>query len=78
MLAQAYRSKHELEAMTGQSAQALLVFSRAYLLGGVPAQRRGVTVLPARMLRGYLARRPLLLDRDAVRDLHARLLTGAP
>ena len=51
MLKQAYAEKKLLERITGFEVQPLLVFSRAYIVGDVPAHRRGVTVLPARMLR---------------------------
>jgi hypothetical protein len=54
---QAYAEKKLLERITGLRVQPLLVFSRAYLVGHVPAQRRGVTVLPARMLPHYFSRR---------------------
>jgi hypothetical protein len=57
MLKQAYAQKKLLERITGLEVQPLLVFSRAYLVGSVPAQRRGVTVLPARMLEHYFSRR---------------------
>lgn len=57
MLGQAYAEKRKLEELTGLEVQALLVFSRAYIVDRVPAYRRGVAILPARMLAGYLSRR---------------------
>ena len=72
MLAQAYAQAKLLERVTGVGAEPLLVFSRAYLQPGTSRQR-GVTVLPARMLAGYLARRPAKLGADRVEDLAARL-----
>jgi hypothetical protein len=73
MLKQAYAEKKLLERITGLDVQPLLVFSRAYLVGSVPAQRKGVTILPARMLRHYFSRRrPTLMTADATR-LHAQL-----
>lgn len=73
MLTQAYAEKKLLERITGRDVQGLLVFSRAYLVGSVPAQRNGVTILPARMLRGYLARRRPVLDSAEAGKLHAQL-----
>ncbi len=56
-LKQAYAERKLIERITGMRVGALLVFSEAYLVGSVPAQREGVTVLPARMLAWYLSRR---------------------
>jgi hypothetical protein len=56
MLKQAYAERKLLERITGMKVEALLVFSEAWLVGSVPARREGVTVLPARMLAGYLDR----------------------
>ena len=57
MVRQAYAEKKVLETVSGLRVQPLLVFSEAYLVGSVPAHMRGVTVIPARMLGGYLERR---------------------
>ena len=57
MVSQAYAEKKVLETVTGLRVEPLLVFSEAYLIGSVPGRRRGVTILPARMLANYLARR---------------------
>jgi hypothetical protein len=73
MLGQAYSEKKTLEAITGMSVQCLLVFSQAYLIGSVPAKRRGVTVLPARMLAGFLSRRRPVLSVEEAAAIHARL-----
>lgn len=72
MLKQSYAQSKLLERITGREVTPLLVFSRAYLSRPV-SQRRGVTILPARMLPGYLARRPQRLSIDEVVELHARL-----
>jgi hypothetical protein len=71
MLKQAYAQAKHVERITGHKATALLVFSRAYLDRPV-GQRRGVTVLPARMLGRHLARRRELAPPE-VADLHRRL-----
>src|SRR3954454_1863815 len=72
-LAQAYAEAKYLEAVVGQTVSPLLVFSRAYIIGRPVTQQRGVCVLPARMLAGHLARRPLRLSPEQVRELHHRL-----
>ncbi|HEY0392845.1 MAG TPA: nuclease-related domain-containing protein [Solirubrobacterales bacterium] len=73
MLAQSYAEKKLVERITGLKVQALLVFSQAWLIGRVPAQRRGVTVLPARMLAWFLSRRRPTLSIEQARELHQRL-----
>jgi hypothetical protein len=73
MLTQANAEKKLVERITGRDVQALLVFSRAYLVGSVPAQRNGVTILPARLLRHYLSRRRPILDSAEAERLHAQL-----
>jgi hypothetical protein len=55
MWRQAYAQAKHVEALVGAKVIPLLVFSRAYLSRPV-ARRRGVTVLPARLLEGHLAR----------------------
>jgi hypothetical protein len=54
MVGQAYAEKKKLEEITLMEVQALLVFSRAYIVGPVPVWRRGVAILPARMLATLL------------------------
>lgn len=73
MLKQAYAEKKLLERITGHDVQPLLVFSRAHLVGAVPAQRRGVTILPARTLQHYFSRRRPVLDAAQAERLHAQL-----
>jgi hypothetical protein len=73
MLAQAYAEKKTLETITGMEIQALLVFSRAYLIEPMPAKRRGVTILPARMLAGYFSRRRPTMSMEQAREIHRRL-----
>jgi nuclease-like protein len=72
-LKQAYRHKKCLETVTGLEVHPLLVYSRAYLVGSVPAQRRGVTILPARVLRHYFSRRRPTLNAAEAIKLHSRL-----
>jgi Nuclease-related domain len=73
MLKQAYAESKLLERITGMEAEALLVFSEAWLVGSVPARRRGVTVLPARMLAGYLERRRPVMSVQEARGVGERL-----
>jgi hypothetical protein len=75
MLKQAYAQRKALERVTGVPAEALLVFSRAYLDRPVSRQR-GVLVLPARMLAGHLARREPKLDSAGIDRIHAQLLAA--
>jgi Nuclease-related domain len=65
-LKQAYAERKLLERITGRRIEALLVFSDAYLVGSVPTRRQGVTILPARMLTGFLERRrPTMIATEA-------------
>jgi len=73
MLRQAYAEKKLLESISGLEVEALLVFSRAYLVGSVPAHRRGVTVIPNRMLAGYFERRRRKLGAAEVDEIAGRL-----
>jgi hypothetical protein len=73
MLRQAYAEKKVLEGITGLEIEALLVFSEAYLVGSVPAHRRGVTVIPERMLAGYFERRRPKITAAEAADIAARL-----
>jgi hypothetical protein len=75
MLRQAYAERKALERLTGMQADALLVFSRAYLVPAVRRQR-GVLVLPARMLLGHLERRQPKLDPAEVNRVHSQLVAA--
>lgn len=73
MLNQAYAESRQLAKVSGLAVDPLLVFSEAYLIGSCPTRRRGVTVLPARMLAAYLERRRPKLDRAEVTEIAERL-----
>jgi hypothetical protein len=61
MIGQAYAEKKLLETVSGLHVRALLVFSDAYLIESSVAHVKGVVILPARVLAGYLQRqRPVL------------------
>ncbi|MGN6556562.1 MAG: nuclease-related domain-containing protein [Solirubrobacterales bacterium] len=73
MLSQAYAEKKALEEITLMEVDSLLVFSRAYIVDRVPARRRGVLILPARMLAGHLSRRPAVVSAERAAVIHRRL-----
>jgi hypothetical protein len=73
MAGQAYAEKKKLEEITLMEVQALLVFSRAYIVGPVPAWRRGVAILPARMLAGFFSRRRPVMSAERAAVIHRRL-----
>lgn len=73
MLAQAYAEKKKLEEITGLEVWPLLVFSRAYLIESMPAKRRGVTILPARMLPGFFSRQRPAMSAEQARAVYDRL-----
>lgn len=73
MLRQAYAESKILAKVSGLDVEPLLVFSDAFLIGSPPARRRGVIVLPARMLAGYLERRRPKLAPDEVTEIAERL-----
>lgn len=75
-LKQAYAQKKWLESVADLPVDPLLVFSRAFLLGRAVSARRGVVVLPARMLTGHLRRRSRRLSDDEVCRLHERLVAA--
>jgi hypothetical protein len=72
MLSQAYAQRKLLERITQREVDALLVFSRAYLEPAI-SRRKGVLVLPARLLRSHLARRGAVLTEREVERTHALL-----
>jgi hypothetical protein len=73
MLRQAYAESKVLAKVSGLKVEPLLVFSEAHLIGSPPAHRRGVTVLPARMLANHLKRRRPKLTADEVTEIAERL-----
>ena len=72
MLGQAYAQRKWLERVSGHDAEALLVFSTAWL-DRAPARRRGVLVLPGRMLAKHLAGRPQVLGVEHMPAIQSRL-----
>jgi hypothetical protein len=73
ILRQAHEERETLERVTGERVEALLVFSRAWVDKPL-ARRRGVRVMPARMLPRYLARRTDALTPEQVEEAHRRVV----
>lgn|ERR1700722_1581855 len=72
ILAQAQAQGRAIQWVTGADVQPLVVFSRAWV-DRPGAKRKGVRVLPARMLLGYLDKRPTVLGRDEIEQLYGML-----
>ena len=64
-LSQAQAQQRAIERVTGLEVEPLLVYSRAWVDRPL-ARRKGVRVLPARMLAGYLDRRSARLSPEQV------------
>jgi hypothetical protein len=71
-LRQAQAQQRAVEAIAGVSVEPMLVFSRAWVDRPL-ARRKGVRVLPARMLLGHLNRRSAMLSRAEIEQVHERL-----
>lgn len=74
-LRQAQGHAQALEAIVGERVEPLVVYSRAWVdkpLG----RRRGVRVLPARMLTGYLERRPATFTVERLEQASLRIATA--
>ena len=65
VLRQAQEQRETLEAITGEQVEPLVVFSRAWVDKPL-ARRRGVRVIPARMLLAYLRRHAETLTPEQV------------
>jgi hypothetical protein len=75
VLRQAQDQRETLERVTGERVEPLVVFSRAWVDKPL-ARRRGVRVLPARMLLSYLHRHPHTLSPDRVERAHERIVAA--
>jgi hypothetical protein len=64
-LAQAQAQRRAIEEVTGLRVEPLIVFSRAWVDRPM-ARRKGVRVLPARMLLGYMTKLPPRLSREEI------------
>ena len=72
---QAHAQRKTVEAITGLKAEPLLVYSRAWVDRPL-SRHKGVRVLPARLLMGYVTKRKRSLSAEEVELAH-RLLTAA-
>jgi nuclease-like protein len=71
-LSQAQAQRKAIERIVDVPVEPLIVFSRAWVDKPL-ARRKGVRVTPARMLPGYLERRPATLTREQVEQSRARV-----
>jgi hypothetical protein len=71
-LSQAQAQRKAIERIVGVPVEPLIVFSRAWVDKPL-ARRKGVRVTPARMLSGYLERRPATLTREQVEQARAQV-----
>jgi len=69
-LSQAQAQRRTIERVTGAEVEPLVVFSRAWVDRPL-ARRRGVRVVPSRMLVGYLRKRERRLSREQIELAHA-------
>jgi Nuclease-related domain len=65
MLSQAQAQRKTIERVTGVEVEPLIVFSRAWVDRPM-VRRKGVRVVPARMLLRYLAKQPARLAREEI------------
>jgi hypothetical protein len=75
VLRQAQSQRETLEQITDERVEPLLVFSRAWVDKPL-ARRRGVRVLPARMLLAYLRRHDQVLTPTQVERAHERIVAA--
>jgi hypothetical protein len=71
-LSQAQAQQRAIARVTGVEVEPLIVYSRAWVDRPL-ARRKGVRVLPARMLAGYLDRRKATLSPEQVRHVQERV-----
>jgi hypothetical protein len=70
MLSQAQAQRKTIERVTGVEVEPLIVFSRAWVDKPL-VRRKGVRVVPARMLLRYLSKQPARLSREEIERRHA-------
>lgn len=75
VLRQAQQERETIERITGEQVEPLLVFSRAWVDKPL-ARRRGVRVVPARMLLAYLGRHPERLSSKQVQTARERIVAA--
>ncbi len=72
ILGQAQAQRKAIERITREHVEPLVVFSRAWVDRPL-SRRKGVRVVPARMLLGYLSKQPSRLTEEQVEQAHGRL-----
>jgi hypothetical protein len=75
VLHQAQEQRETLEHIAGERVEPLLVYSRAWVDKPL-ARRRGVRVMPARMLLGYLTRHGDTLTPEQVERIRGRVVAA--
>ncbi|MDE3069560.1 MAG: NERD domain-containing protein [Acidobacteriota bacterium] len=76
-LEQARAQQKIIERLTGEAVEPLLVYSRAWVDRPM-ARRKGVRVMPSRMLLTHLERRPPTLSGDEIARARRRILAAVP
>jgi Nuclease-related domain len=71
-LNQAHAQQRSIERVTGERVEPLIVFSRAWVDRPL-MRRKGVRVVPARMLIGFLAKRPTRFTSEEIEKAHRRV-----
>jgi hypothetical protein len=74
-LRQAQAQRKAIASITGVAVEPLLVFSRAWVDRPL-ARRKGVRVVPARMLLAHLTKQPETLSRDEIQQAHRRVVAA--
>lgn len=75
VLRQAQEERETLERIAGERVEPLVVYSRAWVDKPL-ARRRGVRVIPARMLLGYLTRHRHTLEVEQVKRARERIVAA--
>jgi hypothetical protein len=74
-IAQAQAQQKAIARATGVAVEPLIVYSRAWIDRPL-SRRKGVRVLPARMLAGYLDRREARLSPEQIQSAHDQVATA--
>jgi hypothetical protein len=74
-LRQAQAQRKAIESITAVPVEPLLVFSRAWVDRPL-ARRKGVRVVPARMLLAHLTKQPETLSRQEIQQAHRRVVAA--
>jgi hypothetical protein len=75
VLRQAQEQRETLEEIAGERVEPLVVYSRAWVDKPL-SRRRGVRVMPARMLPGYLTRHNHTLTPERVEQIRGRIVAA--